>query len=455
MPTVADNYRPEASSGSPSPTVAANASEAKPAAPAKDAVGVPVKTRTGGLVYACFYLLGLGTLLPWNFFITAESYWQYKFRNVTDDKWDDEDHPKTDLQVIYTPLQSVLSQLPNFLFLFINALFSHKIPQKVRLMGSLIIMIIFFSLTTAFVEVDTDDWQEGFFIFTMIIIVIMNCSGAVFQGGLFGVVGMFPERYMTAVVSGQALGGVFASVARVISLAAGANDVTSALIYFCIAVGVMVLTLVGYLWVLQTQFYRHYTNCQAEDKAITPAGGTAQLLRDHARIFKKIWPLGVSVAFIFTVTLSSFPALCVKISSTSENYEWKSKYFQPVATFLLFNIGDYLGRQCAGWIMWPRRGSKILYVLVAVRVIFIPLFLLCNHDSKSLLPIVFAHDAFYIVIMLCFSLSNGFVSALCMMYAPKLVAEGEAEKASSMMAAMLGLGLLIGASLSFAFALIS
>jgi equilibrative nucleoside transporter 1/2/3 len=33
-------------------------------------------------VYVVFYWLGIGTLLPWNFFITVNDYWNYKLRTV-------------------------------------------------------------------------------------------------------------------------------------------------------------------------------------------------------------------------------------------------------------------------------------------------------------------------------------------------------------------------------------
>ena len=39
-------------------------------------------------------------------------------------------------------------------------------------------------------------------------------GAAVFQGGLFGVAAQFPARYLSAVISGQALGAVFACIAR-------------------------------------------------------------------------------------------------------------------------------------------------------------------------------------------------------------------------------------------------
>lgn len=55
------------------------------------------------------------------------------------------------------------------------------------------------------------------------------------QSGLFGIVGRFPAKYITASVSGQALGGVLAAVAEIVSLWVGASPVRSALVYFIMA----------------------------------------------------------------------------------------------------------------------------------------------------------------------------------------------------------------------------
>lgn len=36
-------------------------------------------------VYIIFFLMGIGSLLPWNFFITAKHYWLYKLSNNSHD----------------------------------------------------------------------------------------------------------------------------------------------------------------------------------------------------------------------------------------------------------------------------------------------------------------------------------------------------------------------------------
>ncbi|RXG67114.1 Equilibrative nucleoside transporter 1 [Armadillidium vulgare] len=157
------------------------------------------------------------------------------------------------------------------------------------------------------------------------------------------------------------------------------------------------------------------------------------------------------MCLVFIVTLAVFPVLSVKINSSSSNPVWARDYFQPVATFLVFNLFDYFGRTCAEFILWPRRGSCFLFAISILRIAFIPLFLLCNHNPNSYLPSVFKHDAWYTTFMSAFGFSNGYAFALLMMMVP----ESEGEKVGCMMAAMIGLGLLIGSLLSFAFALIT
>lgn len=72
-------------------------------------------------------------------------------------------------------------------------------------------------------------------------------ASAILQGGLFGIVGKFSSRYISAVVSGQALGGIFAALAEIASLCLGASSTISAFVYFMVANGMLLLSLVAYL----------------------------------------------------------------------------------------------------------------------------------------------------------------------------------------------------------------
>ena len=69
----------------------------------------------------------------------------------------------------------------------------------------------------------------------------------------------------------------------------------------------------------------------------------------------------------------------------------------------------------------PREDSPMLVILCVSRVVFIPLFLLCNKSSTYYIPTIFTSDVIPIVLMILFGLTNGYFGTLCMMYGPRLV----------------------------------
>lgn len=72
-----------------------------------------------------------------------------------------------------------------------------------------------------------------------------------------------------------------------------------------------------------------------------------------------------------------------------------------------------------GFSLQPGRDSIWLPVLVGLRLVFVPLFMLCNVWPRHSLPVFFEHDAWYIIIMIFFSFSNGYLASLCMCFGPK------------------------------------
>uniref|UniRef100_A0A6B2E9I1 Putative equilibrative nucleoside transporter n=1 Tax=Phlebotomus kandelakii TaxID=1109342 RepID=A0A6B2E9I1_9DIPT len=405
------------------------------------------------IIYMIFYLLGMTTLLPWNFFITAENYWMFKFRNVTGNDSD----VLTPIQRSFTSDLSVSSAVPNTVFLVLNAFLSHRIPLKLRMLGSMGVIFVLFIFTTAFVEVDTDTWQRAFFAITITTVVVMNIAAAILSGGLFGIAGLFPSEYMTAVVSGQALGGIFAALCEVISLTFGASPNTTALVYFSVAIVVMIVSLAAYFLMSRTIFFKFYTTAR-------PPAPTHRL-QDEARllgeapqpdfrlILRKIWLYGFSEWFVFVVTLSVYPAVTVLVNSENKGngHLWNDVFFTTVVNYLVFNSGDYLGRIIAGLFEWPLNRPRLVAFLTFIRVGFIPIFLMCNSQPRDNLPVIVHSDITFILLMCVFALTNGYLANIALLCAPKIVANHEKEMASSMMAAFLGIGLAFGSGLGLVF----
>ena len=77
-----------------------------------------------------FVLVGMTTLLPWNFFISLTNFWDYKFRNVSEIAKTNGSTAKTDLQKEFTSYLSISSTVPNATFVIINALGTIHILHK-------------------------------------------------------------------------------------------------------------------------------------------------------------------------------------------------------------------------------------------------------------------------------------------------------------------------------------
>ena len=198
-----------------------------------------------------------------------------------------------------------------------------------------------------------------------------------------------------------------------------------------------------------------------------------------------IWRNCLSVCLCFAVTLSVFPGVTSEILSSS-NLDNKrcpaniSRFFgagvwQSVF-FLLFNGGDTIGRLLAA--LKQCVPKKYVFVVSLSRVVFIPLFLMCNvvattptvtpnstAHGEHMLPMLhdggvlgqhvdprlgfFSADYWPIVFMCLMSVSNGYVASLEMMNGPGLVPDGQQSRAGTIMAFFLVLGLVLGSVGSF------
>jgi len=448
-------------------------------------VGSGVPNDKFRLIYLIFGWLGIGTLLPWNMFITVSAYWDDKWKTVTNETLENGNEAKNPIQVSWNSNMAMASMVPNVTFLLLNASFGHHFKTTPRLLISLIFVILLFGVTCGMTKVDTDSWQDEFWIGTIISIILININSAIFQGGLLGLAGKFPPQYMGIVFGGQAFGGIFASVTNVVVILLGVSPADAAFFCFLVAVIFLGTALFCFAVATRSEFFQYYLD---EKKVTTTVTVTTEITVEDEdtddikgkflqnqdvnvkmstqrvlpwMVFRTISVYGISVFLIFTVTLACFPAITVLVKSSSlpltpfneEDYPWGIKFFIPVCCFVLFNVGDWLGRFSAEMIQWPRPGRFGMFLVLALsllRLAFIPLFLCCNIPvERQFTTTVFDNEAFYIIFMALFSLSNGYLSCICMMSAPQLCKGSEAQTASSMMVALLGLGLGTGSLMSY------
>ncbi|KAM9196520.1 equilibrative nucleoside transporter 1 isoform 1-T6 [Mergus octosetaceus] len=431
-------------------------------------------------VWLIFFILGLGTLLPWNFFMTAREYFIGRLADA--ENMSQLRNQSTGAALSHSYLQSMFdnfmtlcAMVPLLVFTCLNSFIHQRIPQQIRILGSLVAIGLVFLITAVMVKVAMEPLP--FFVFTMISIVFINSFGAILQSSLFGLAGLLPANYTAPIMSGQGLAGIFAALAMIFSIAIGAQQPESFIGYFTTACVAILLAIFSYILLPRTDFFRYYSmkdkteyhvyNAELEtkrdlikkDELNGMEQNNSKIIPVHSpdekssviSIFKKLWLMAVSVCAVFTVTIGVFPAITAKVhTSLGEENEW-GLYFIPVSCFLMFNVFDWAGRSLTALFTWPGKDSCLLPLLVFLRVVFIPLFMLCNVQPRNYLPVIFSHDAWYIIFMIFFSISNGYLASLCMCFGPKKVLAHEAETAGAVMAFFLALGLALGAAISFLF----
>ena len=172
----------------------------------------------------------------------------------------------------------------------------------------------------------------------------------------------------------------------------------------------------------------------------------SQLLKDDPTITWKIVKANVlyntSVCLIYLVTLVRLFCLLPVECSPSVGHENQSVFPPITATilsinasqasfflspalfislhFVVFNIGDYIGRATASpahlpwWNQSPIDAK--LFIASIGRILFIPLFLICNiNGSSRQSPPLINSDIAYLLILLLFAISSGYLMNIAMM----------------------------------------
>ncbi|MEQ2280836.1 hypothetical protein AMECASPLE_024082 [Ameca splendens] len=420
----------------------------------------------GQIVAIIIFALGIGTLLPWNFFITASQYFNKRLKGNLSSNGTTEAVQK---DYNYDSWMALLSHLPQLLFTLLNSFLYQWVKERLRVTFSLVVIFILFALTAALVQVPMQ--PDTFFSVTMATVWFINVFAAVLQGSLFGVVGMFPPRYSTLFMSGQGLAGIFAAVAMLCSILRNGDTESTALGYFVTPCVATLGTLLCYLLLPHLEFACYYLNRNQADKLDTSnklfsstdkialngnmkdleAKGVPEESNERSSVFavfKKIWLMALCVTLVFAVTLSLFPVITVRVKTVyTENTQWDN-VFTCVCCFIVFNLMDLVGRSAPSLFQWPSKQSRLFPVAVLSRLVFLPLLMMCNIQDSQL-TVLFRHDGAFVVIMALFSFSNGYLASLCMAYAPQLVRSRDCETAGSLMTFFLVLGLAVGASFSF------
>jgi len=393
-------------------------------------------------------------LWAWNMFLAAQPYFQARFQA---DTW---------VQDNFMSAIMTVSTFMNLGAMVILSNIQYSASYPFRINTALYINVTSFVLMALSTRVFLDLAPAVYLTFLLIIVAGTAYAAGLLQNGAFAFAASFgrPE-YTQAIMAGQGVAGVLPPLVEVISTLlapppdasapakAVENDVgKGAFIYFLTAVLISVVAVVAFIPLVrrhdQIVENRLAENMAASMTSIEEAERAARKVVSMTTLFRKLHWLAGAVFMCFVVAMF-FPVLTPKITSVTPPEHapmiLKPAAFIPLAYFF-WNLGDLGGRSAA--LVLPLRDKPIaLFIISIARLLFLPLYALCNLNGKGA---VINSDAFFLLLVqFPYGLTNGWLASNCMMASSEWVDEGEREAAGGFMGMCLVAGLAAGSMLSF------
>ncbi|KAJ9550983.1 hypothetical protein OSB04_015028 [Centaurea solstitialis] len=377
------------------------------------------------IAYGIHFLLGAGNLLPWNALITAIDYFGHLY-------------PDKHIEKVFSVAYMSSSLLVLVLMIKWSDL-STKVGFRTRVNFGFAMFVISLMVTP------TIDWaqnggvskEESCVTFYVVVasVVVCGLADGLIGGSLIGSAGKLPKEYMQAVFAGTASSGILVSLLRITTKASLPNDPqglkTSAHFYFIVTTSVLLICIVccTLLYKLPVMEHHHKRQLQHDHH---PTSTTK--LWDVARTIQ--WP-ALAVFIIYTVTLSIFPGFLAENLKSKLLKDW-----YPIMLIMTYNISDFVGK-CLTAIYMVKSVEKATWGCVG-RLLFYPLFTACLHG-----PNWFRSEGFVVFLTFMLGFTNGYLTSVIMILAPKSVPASEAEMAAIVMALFLGMGLVSGSVLGW------
>lgn len=409
----------------------------------------------GKRVCLVFLYLGMCTMLPWNFLISITAFWNYKFRDVgpmanltnasvypavnattteiTPSDIIPSDRP-TEMQLSFPSYMAIASNIPGAITTILHSGFGQRVSVGTRMAWSLTVLFLSFTSLMVLSIPDSDQWQARFLHIVIMVIVLSNVGVNVLQGSMFGISGRFPPLYAGAVMMGQAMGGVVPALAAVALTAFEVEPRLLGPACFAAVLLLLLAAMVLFHWLKTSKFFLYYAEGKDNHGVITDHDEQVDKLC-YKEIVKKSWPYLVAGYLTYATTLSIFPAITSLVQSQTKS-KWTDKYFTPVASVLLFNCGDLLGRTLGTFVQWPKRsnfGKLAVLVVSLIRVGLVPLFMYCNVAPENrALPVIFRSDAWFCTFIVVMAMSVGYLGNICLTQAPKTSEDADSQEATSL-----------------------
>ncbi|KAJ2519028.1 hypothetical protein GGI11_002695 [Coemansia sp. RSA 2049] len=406
-------------------------------------------------LYLTLLGMGLASLLPWNLFICASEFFHYQFAGSVY-----ESTFQNSFSVTYTVM--------NFMScLYAMVTVTRSNPNR-RIVYGLIINTAVYSVGVLMPFMEKFRGTISFYIALAQLVVSAIASGLILNS-IFAIVSHFPSSNAEGMLSGQAIAGMIASFAQLVTAyvvapptgaAIGSTNaeassglLTRTVAYFAFATTVNIMLSFAFWSISRDPYYQarsklaigpEYLSYGSDDgdgdSEIVPTTPLPTLpdLGLFKRTFAQISGHVYASTACFALTLAVFPSTTALVDSVS-GFKLLTEWH-----FFLYTTGDFLGRRTAPSI--PITQGSTLVLLSLTRILFVPAFFACN-VVFSVWYTWIKSDAVFLAMVLLLGYSTGLISTRAAMVAPGLT--DQPSIAGSIMAISVGTGLALGSIFSW------
>ena len=411
---------------------------------------------TYNFIYFLIFFLGLSGNLPWNAILTAQPYFNARLADSS-------------IGGEFTAHFTIIFKSLKLAVFSAVSVAGLKMNNKLLVGASAVGNVLVFSILSAMVHEEGKTGggltSDSFYLITLALVIAASSFLAIFECGMYSILGTFPSHLTQSFMAGNAIGGILAALNLIISYYSAESDIySSTKTYFIISTIVFIISVISFSAFLCTDYCKFYqkrlalytiisqVNPQttkakvtesesveiAEEKShpFEPARRKPQdkpysyfsqfFAESSTELIRKMWSSNVALFFVGFVNLTIFPALVSVTESTEANKSSASAFqkdlFVPVA-FLVVSIADFLGKMMLTIESLRNIEKNIPFTTLSIsRLLFIPLMLLGNIriKGKSLLfPSLLASDTIFFIILTAAFLSGAYLGTLIMITAPK------------------------------------
>jgi solute carrier family 29 (equilibrative nucleoside transporter), member 1/2/3 len=217
----------------------------------------------------------------------------------------------------------------------------------------------------------------------------------------------------------------------------------SAILYFVVSIVVMLICIVCYNVADRLPVVVYYKNIKRRaQKAEVGGGMTGPAWRSTLwSIVGTVKWYGVGVILIYAVTLSIFPGFITEDVHSEALKDW-----YPILLISAYNVFDLVGKSLPS--IYLIKNANVAVAGSFARLLFYPLFYGCLHG-----PSFFRTEIPVTALTCLLGLTNGYLTGILMILAPKAVPIHHSETAGIVIVLFLGVGLVIGSFVAWFWAI--